>query len=298
LWRPEFAGVLKDVPHDASCYHIDDEYSFSPVEQGLDAQEIAVITNVDQVFVHSRELLRKKGHLNPQTLLVPNGVDYQAYARGYDEPSDLRHIPHPRIGYIGTIKTQLDLSLLLSLAERHPDWSWVFVGPMGFLGKDVALCQHLFQLPNVYYLGEKPIPSLPAYTQHVDVCLLCYVANDYTKYIYPLKLHEYLASGRPVVGTKLPALEEFRDVVSICEAQDEWSAAITEALRREESEPSRVTARRRVACRHDWNRLVLQIARALCMRLDSDYLRRLDELHHGEEPQHDGCATRMHQVPQ
>jgi glycosyltransferase involved in cell wall biosynthesis len=278
LWRPEYADALTTVPHDASVYHIDDEYSFAPVEQELDAREAAVIAAVDQVFVHSRALLQKKGHLNPQTLYVPNGVDYAAYAARQDEPIDLRAISHPRIGYVGKIKTQMDFPLLLSLAKRHRQWSWVFVGPIGFLGEDASRCEELFRLENVFYLGAKPIPSLPAYTQHIDVCLLCYVANDYTKYIYPLKLHEYLAGGRPVVGTTLPALEEFRSAVRLCTTDDEWSAAIADALAPEANRPQQVELRRTIARSHDWGLLVSRIARSLCERLGADYIRRFDQL--------------------
>lgn len=277
LWRPEYAEALTAVPHDASCYHIDDEYSFAPVEQGLDAAEAAVIAKVDQVFVHSHALLKKKGHLNPRTLHMPNGVDYAAYAATYAEPSDLRLIPHPRIGYVGKIKTQMDFPLLLSLAKRHRQWSWVFVGPIGFLGEDASRCDEFFKLDNVFYLGPKPIPSLPAYTQHMDVCLLCYVTNDYTKYIYPLKLHEYLAAGRPIVGTRLPALEEFANVVRLCGSPDQWSAAIAEALTPEVQRPAQADRRRSIAQRYDWRLLVARIARALCERLGEDYVRRFDD---------------------
>jgi len=56
----------------------------------------------------------------------------------------------------------------------------------------------LARQPNVHFLGGKRIGELPGYTQHLDVCAMYYALNDYTKFIYPLKLHEYLATGRPV----------------------------------------------------------------------------------------------------
>jgi hypothetical protein len=79
LWRPEHARALDLVEHDLTCYHIDDEYTFSPIEQPLAAPEAALIRRVDQVFIHSQGLLDKKGHLNPRTRFVPNGVDYDRY---------------------------------------------------------------------------------------------------------------------------------------------------------------------------------------------------------------------------
>ena len=72
-------GALELIPHSVSCYHIDDEYTFSEVEQATSEDEAHLIRKVDQVFISSRGLFEKKGHLNPNTLFVPNGVDYAAY---------------------------------------------------------------------------------------------------------------------------------------------------------------------------------------------------------------------------
>ena len=46
---------------------------------------------------------------------------------------------------------------------------------------------------------------------------MCYEMNDYTKYIYPLKLHEYLASGRPAVATPIDSVVEHGDLVALAQ---------------------------------------------------------------------------------
>ena len=270
LWRPAYEPAIDLIDHDLSCYHIDDEYTFSEVEKPIEPREARLLARVDQVFIHSPALLEKKGQLNPQTVFVPNGVDYQAYATPCSEPADLRPIPHPRIGYVGMLKKQLDLALLITLAQRHRQWSFVLVGPEGNLGAHAALLQALSSMPNVYFLGGKPVSALPAYTQHLDVCLLCYRVNDYTKFIYPLKLHEYLASGRPVVGSPIPSLQEFAHLIKLARTADEWSQALTDSLAPAACAPIQVEARRNVARQHDWNRLVGRITHTLYDRLMSD----------------------------
>ena len=142
-------------------------------------------------------------------------MDYLAYATPVAEPEDLRPIPHPRIGYVGRIKHQLDWDLLITLAQRHPEWSFVLIGPQDGLGQSTSLIETLSHMPNVYFLGHKPVTALPAYTQHLDVCLLCYKVDDYTKFIFPLKLHEYLASGKPVVGSPIRSLQNFTHVITL-----------------------------------------------------------------------------------
>ncbi|MFQ6006956.1 MAG: glycosyltransferase, partial [Woeseia sp.] len=132
---------------------------------------------------------------------------------------------------------------------------------------------------NVHFLGAKSVQDLAAYPQHFDVCIMPYEANDYTKYIYPLKLHEYLASGRPTVGTRIRSLEEFADVVALASMPDEWSAAIIESLDSSANTGERRAARQAVARRHDWHLLVAQIAKTMARRLGHDFADRFMELH-------------------
>lgn len=272
LWRPEFAYALSAAAFDLSCYHIDDEYSFSPVETALDQKETRLIAAVDQVFIHSPGLLRKKGKINPHTTYVPNGVDYQAFSTAAPEPSDLASIPRPRIGYTGWIKRQLDFPLLLQLSKRHPDWSFIFVGPQKDSHPEIIpWIRNLRSLPNVHFLGGKSTQELCAYPQHFDVCMMPYVVNDYTNCIYPLKLHEYLATGRPVIGTKIRSLDEFSEVVALASVPDEWSAAISTTLNRAASDIGSRAARQAVARQYDWDNLVRQIAATIAGRVASAF---------------------------
>ncbi len=274
LWRPHFDDVLNSDAYDLSCYHIVDEYSFSPSELPLTDQEIQLIKRVDQVFIHSPALLERKGHFNPNTLFVPNGVDYRAFATQQEEPADLRAIPHPRIGYIGVIKGQLDLKLLLELATRHVEWSFVFVGPRNSLGRDALLVDELSELPNVHFLGHKPIEIACAYPQHMDVCLLPYKMNDYTKYIYPLKLHEYLAGGKPIVGSPIRSLLDFAHVIKLANTPEQWSQALAESLAPDAVSIDQIEKRRSIAKQVDWATLVHEIAGSMCNRLGSPYRER------------------------
>lgn len=259
-WRARLDHGWSDIPFDARSYHIDDEYSFSPVETPIGADEMRMLREADQVFVTSRSLLQKKGGFNPHTYLVPNGVDYQAFATPRGEPEDLRTIPHPRIGYTGVLKEQLDWPLLLSLARRHPNWSFVFVGPVSGRLASFTEFGALKKLPNVFFLGAKPKSAVPAYTQNFDVCVMPYRRDDYTKYIYPLKLHEYLASGRPAVGARIHALEEFERAVQLACTEEEWSTALARALEPAANTDQERRERQAVAMLHDWDVQAWRIA--------------------------------------
>jgi glycosyltransferase involved in cell wall biosynthesis len=98
-----------------------------------------------------------------------------------------------------------------------------------------------------------------------------YRLDDYTKYIYPLKLHEYLAGGKPVVAARIPALEEFSDVVALPETDTQWSAAIAEALLPAANREVRRVARQSVAHHYDWASIVFRLAETMAARLGQDY---------------------------
>ena len=278
IWRPSLVPAVENAPYDLSCYHIDDDYSFSDVELPLNEIEGKLIRESDQVYLHSLGLLEKKGSINPHTMFVPNGVDFEAYSRRLPEPPDLAAIPRPRIGYTGFIKKHLDWQILSQVSLEHPEWSFVLVGPQSPHDDIVKTVQELSKRPNVYFLGAKPTPILCAYPQHFDVCIMPYQANDYTKYVYPLKLHEYLASGSPTVGTRIRTLSEFSDVVALASTPAEWSAAIAESLRPEANSPERRASRQEVARQFDWERLVLKIATGMADGLGEEYAQRLSDL--------------------
>jgi glycosyltransferase involved in cell wall biosynthesis len=275
VWLPDYAESLDLVDHDLSVYHIVDEYSFSDVETPLSDTERRLIERADQVIVHSPALREKKGRINPHTAYVTNGVDFAAFAAPGAEPADLAAVPHPRVGYIGRLKSQLDWGLLDQIARRRPDWSLVLVGPIGHMGESDALARSVFDLPNVHYLGNKSVGDIPAYTRHMDACLLCYARTDYTQYIFPLKLHEYLASGKPVVGSDIRSLHEFTHVVRIARSTDEWVDAIAEALTPAMHSPERIAERQAVARMYDWDALAERVAGIVCERLGPEYAHRL-----------------------
>ena len=165
------------------------------------------------------------------------------------------------------LKKQLDWSLILRLSAEHPDWSFVFVGPLDPRLKSNEALRSVSAQRNAYFLGAKPTQELTAYPQHFQVCIMPYRIDGYTKYIYPLKLHEYLASGRPVVASRIPSLQGFEDALSLATTYKEWSGAIERALRPAADSLELRAARQNIAQSHDWDILVRRIAERILQRL-------------------------------
>jgi glycosyltransferase involved in cell wall biosynthesis len=267
VWRPDFHFALDALDYDMTIYHVDDEYSFSSTDGPVESAEARLLTQSDQVIVHSPALFEKKGKVNASTMVIPNGVDFLAYSTPKPEPADIASIPHPRIGYTGYLKPQLDWPLIERLTGEHPEWSFVFVGAPQLTFDLAAAAPALAQRRNVHILGAKSVVELSNYPQHFDCCMMPYRNDNYTRYIYPMKLHEYLAGGRPVVGRRIRSLQDYEPLISVADDADEWTAAIRESLSDAANTVERRKERQAVASDHDWNALTLKVARVITERL-------------------------------
>lgn len=267
IWRPEFSPALDAINFDLSCYHVVDEYSFSEVDLPNTPVEQQLLGRVDQVFVHTTALLEKKGSLNPCIEVIPNGVDFESFSTSLPEPEQLRNIPRPRIGYAGYLKKTLDWNLISDLSLKHPDYSFVFVGLRKNEDAVSRAIETLSRRANMHFLGRITTEQMPSFPQHFDVCIMPYLVDGYTKYVYPLKLHEYLASGRPVVASATRLLLEFDGIIQVCKSLDEWSGAISRALLPGANSPEARNLRQDTARKHDWDLLVRSVARVFCRRL-------------------------------
>ena len=54
--------------------------------------------------------------------------------------------------------------------------------------------------------------------------------NEYTKHVFPLKFHEYMASGKPIVVSGLPEMEIYRELVQIADSPQSFLLGIEKAL--------------------------------------------------------------------
>jgi glycosyltransferase involved in cell wall biosynthesis len=259
VWNPCFAESLGWFGEAISCYYVDDQFTgyagITEAEaQSIRRQEDFLLRNVDLVFANGVALLEDKNKYG-NAINVPMAADFGLYSRSRLPetlvPEDLDGIPHPRIAHIGNINEKIDLALLRQLAVARPSWSFIVIGPVNLRTEESRREFELLKSqPNFFSLGFKPRELLPNYIKGLDVCLLCYRLEGWARYIYPLKLHEYLASGKPVVGPRLRSLLEFKDVCKIAQSTEQWLRGIEEAL----EETDRALAEKRVQVAYE-NRL-------------------------------------------
>lgn len=272
LSQPKMGSLIGQFHEQLTIYHIVDEYTAyhgvtEELASWLRLQEKQLMARVDLVIVVSTALWEAKRLYNPHTYLVPNGVDLEAFNRALTEtppPADLNAIPEPRLVYAGLIGVRLDLSLLIVVARRHPDWSFVFIGQVDDRGCEDELA-NLQSLPNVHFLGTKPAVIVPRYLMACQICLLPYRRSEESRHIDPIKLYEGLASGKPIVSTPIPAVLPYSDLIWLASDDSEFEAALQEALA--ERDDNKVTQRRSLAAENTWEKRVEQISTLIQSRL-------------------------------
>lgn len=215
--------------------------------------EEEIIRKFDVILTTSQELRRIKSKISDHVYYHPNAADFTNFKRALSEkfprPAELSGLEDKKvIGYTGNIETRIDYDLLKEVIEFHADKVIVLVGPVTTPDANAA---GLPGYPNVIMTGPKKIDELPAYLQYFDCTLIPFRKNTLTKSIYPLKINEYLAAGRPVVATDFSEdIQAFGDVIYIGRNNGEFVQLIDRAIA--ENDCNRIKARMAVANTNTW----------------------------------------------
>lgn len=267
LWGyvPQAEVLLDVLDPSLVVYHCVDDIA---TQEGIDtasfqAAEARYAGRADLVLASAPRLAERMRTLSDNVLYAPNVADTAAFAAALDEgriDEPLGALPHPRLVFTGAIaEKKLDLPLLAQIARARRDWTIALVGPVG-LGDPHTDVAALEAEPNVHLLGARRYEELPAVLRGADITLIPYRASELTASIFPMKVYEYLAAGRPVVSTPLPALEGVAEITVA-----DGAAAFISAIERElaEDTPERRTARSAAAARNSWDARLEEIGTAL-----------------------------------
>lgn len=234
---PDSAKIINKIDKKLSIYYRNDNHEkrglwFNP-DHFVSKRETELMNNVNIVCALSNGLAAKSNKLNFKTFVVPNGVNINLFTRALnkkkDEPKDISEIPHPRIGVVGILDWRTDISLIKRLARMHRDWSIVLVGPVSNGNKENF--DRCMSIDNIYFLGPKKVNEVPFYMKALDVGLIPYIINEYTKNILSLKVFEYSALGVPTVSTQMPQLEKYSEVIHLANSAHEFEATISKCLK-------------------------------------------------------------------
>ncbi len=194
----------------------------------------------------------------PFTVIAPDGVDLERYAHLL-EPASARlalnqdkfpfrdnNIPVDRftVGYTGHLYKGRGSELLLELAARLPEFTFLIVGGEP---QDVSHLQGIANeqnLENIILTGFIPNSELAHYQSACDVLIMPYQpqvsassGGDISRYLSPMKLFEYLACERAIISSNLPVLQEVLNAGNAILLSGEDPDSWTQAIRKLHSRP-------------------------------------------------------------
>ena len=235
LWAytPHSAGLVDRMGEQLVVYECVDEFSAARgLVRGktIAAQERQLLKLADIVIVTHPNLSQSKTIGERRPYLIPNGADIAHFARadvtGTEPAAAVASLPHPVVGFHGWIQYWIDFDMISYAARKHPEWSFAMIGPV----EPLARVDKVRGMANVYFLGRQPYEQIPDFVAGFDVCINPFVLDNLANSVSPIKLYEYLASGKPVVSVDMPAAREFSDLMPLVRTPEQFVRALEDVL--------------------------------------------------------------------
>lgn len=202
---------------------------------------------------------------NPKKILVlPDGVSNNFLHENknfsvLDHFSQLRERYKLIAGYTGHLYEGRGINLIVNLARELPEIYFYLAG-----GTDQEIFKYRLEtshLPNIEFAGFKSQKEIQVIQKSVDVLLMPYenkvsvsTGGDTAKFASPLKMFEYMASGKPIISSRLPVLFEvlkdgYNAFMVPYEEIDSWKKILLE-LSEDKSKGAKIAAQAKVDVRN------------------------------------------------
>ncbi|MEA2312350.1 MAG: hypothetical protein QOE28_2318 [Solirubrobacteraceae bacterium] len=245
--RPEWPLVVYEVVDDhARSPGIDDR-----LRELLNAAETRILARAGLVFAWSEPLAERLAARHANVHLASAAADVDQFAAAASATR-----PQAKVAaYAGSLDFRFDAPLVAAVARELADWRLRLAGPA-----DPEVAAALAGLPNVELLGRVAPETVPGLLASASVCLMPYRETAFNDNLFPIKLIECLASGRPTVATGIRAARGLSDALAVASGAAGFAAAIRAAA---EDPPGAAARRQERAAPYSWSRRIDDMQAAL-----------------------------------
>ena len=228
---PMYADIAGGLGLDLSVVDlVDDQRVMTQDQQRADEMETVyrqTLAQADLVFANCRAVGEAFAPLSPAPIhVVPNACEF--YAAGGRRPRELEGIDGPIIGYVGNLRSRVDVTLLDDLIGQRPSWTFVVIGSAHDTTDILGLRRH----PNLRLLGPKVYEEALAFMRCFDVAIMPHLHNAVSERMNPLKLYVYAALGLPVVATDVANMDDLRGRIDIAGSPADFLSKLDSAVAR------------------------------------------------------------------
>ena len=243
---PITADLPDALPVDRWVYYCVDDFSQWPGLDGdtLRTMDRAMIRRADSLVAVSETLQKMIAAEGRRSSLLTHGVDVDfwrssqrvagaglsgtkeapGFQAGAFQPPPALNTSFPTVVFWGVIDRRMDTASLVQLSKDLTAGTIVLIGPQQ--DPDPAI----LALPNVKTLPAQPITALPAIAHQASALVMPYADLPVTRAMQPLKLKEYLATGKPVVVNRLPSTDAWSDCLDVAETPEQFSCLVRERI--------------------------------------------------------------------
>lgn len=214
---PIVCDLVEHLPAARWVYYCVDDFSVWPGLDGktLGRMEDELLPKMDAVVAVSDTLVESLSARGCQAELMTHGVDLSFWQQAKDLVSQ-DESSAPLALFWGVIDRRMNAEWILSLADALAEFCIRLVGPMQ--DPDPRLLKH----PKIDLPGPVDFQQLPALAAKADVLIMPYADLPVTRAMQPLKLKEYLATGKPVVTSSLPTTDKLAAVLDVATDQQQF----------------------------------------------------------------------------
>jgi len=176
--------------------------------------ERELLESADYVLCSAEALkdkLLSKYNISRQIHIVNNAITPDISK--YENETDSVDIPKNTLTYIGTISEWIDFKNLLLLLDKNPDLHIVLYGP-----------KRMPEIPSherLQWRGTIAHDQILSVMNASSGLIMPFVVNELIESVNPVKLYEYIYTGKPIVASRYGETEKFDGLVTLYSNYDE-----------------------------------------------------------------------------
>jgi hypothetical protein len=227
---PIVSDLVGLLPVERWVYYCVDDFGEWPglAQAALRSTEERLIRKANALVAVSETLQHKLARRGRHSHLLTHGIEpgFWEVHGGACHLAPLEGLSRPLVVFWGAVDRRMDVTFVRQLAMdlKGEDGTIVLVGPQS--DPDPAL----FKIPRVVHIPPLPFDCLPHLAAAAAVLIMPYADLPVTRAMQPLKLKEYLATGRPVVVRDLPANRTWADCLDLAETPVAFSALVRQRV--------------------------------------------------------------------
>lgn len=209
---------------------MDDHLEFPSIKKDLKRRkficqkEIELLHRADLVLFSSNYLSNKvkmRSMFKGKSLLINNAIELPSDSPKMSSVAkELVRTNKPFV-YIGTISTWLDFKKLVALLNDNQEITIVLIGP-----KSCDIPNH----PRLLYKGPITHEEVFDVMKSSYALIMPFIVNELIEAVNPVKLYEYIYSGKPVISVRYGETEQFAEYVNLYTSYQELDKIVKDIV--------------------------------------------------------------------